>query len=81
MDHIIRSKETGRISIELKAPRMMFDGKCYLDFSTIREITGINHSKLYRKLHQLKDLKIHSISYKNRIFFEESFILTHFLYL
>lgn len=81
MNHIIRNKETGRISIELKAPRMMFDGKYFLDFTTIQEITGINHSKLYRKLHQLKDLKMHSMSYKNRIFFEESFILTNFLFL
>lgn len=81
MDHIIRNKETGRISIELKAPRMMFDGKYYLDFTTIQAITGINHSKLYRKLNQLKDLKIHSLNYKNRIFFEQDFILTNFLYL
>ncbi len=73
--------ETGRIKIEINVPRMLIDNKSYLDFSTLREITQLSRSKLYRKLKQISNLSDHQIAYKNRLFLDETFILTHFRHL
>ncbi len=74
MNHIL-NEETGKISIEIMTPRLLFDGKSYLDFSSLAAITELNQSKLYRRLKNMKDLNQYTVKYKNRIYFHEIILL------
>lgn len=80
MNHTV-SNLTSRINLEINAPQMLFDGKCYLDFSTLKEITKLTQSKLHRTLKSINDLEQYSIVYKNRIYYDQGFITIHFRYL
>jgi hypothetical protein len=78
MNHIL-NKETNRITLDIKAPRILINGKFYIDFTTLQELTELSKSKLYRKLQTIDDLSSKTYSYKNRIFYSE-IILIHFRY-
>jgi hypothetical protein len=74
MNHILND-ETGKITIEIKTPLLLVDGKSYLDFSSLAELTELNHSKLYRMLKSMKDLNTYKVNYKNRIYFQDIILL------
>jgi hypothetical protein len=78
MNHIL-NEETNRITVEIKAPRILINGKFYIDFTTLQELTEIGKSKLYRKLQAIDNLESMSYPYKNRVFYSE-LILIYFRY-
>jgi hypothetical protein len=71
---------TGRISLaEHVVPRLLFtDGKSYLDFYSIRQICGgqaVAKTTLFCLLKELPNVEQNMIKYRNRSYYEESFIL------
>jgi hypothetical protein len=70
----------GRISLRQNTvPRLEFvDGKYYLDFNSVREICGgdrIARTTLFCLLKQLPNVEENMIRYRNRAYYEETFIL------
>lgn len=71
---------TGKISLaEHVVPRLLFtDGKSYLDFHSIKHICGgegIPKTTLFCLLKELPNVEENMIKYRNRSYFEETFIL------
>ena len=71
---------TGRISLRQNTvPRLEFlDGKHYLDFNSIRELCGgerIAKTTLFCYLKQLPNVAENMIRYRNRAYYEETYIL------
>lgn len=62
-------------------PRLQFTtGKYYLDFYSIQELCRkkkIARTTLFRYLKGLPNLDQHVIKYRNRSYFDETFILVH----
>ena len=60
-------------------PRLEFvDGKHYLDFHSVKEICGgekIAKTTLFCHLKQLPNIKENMIRYRNRAYYEETFVL------
>ena len=73
---------TGKISLaEHVVPRLLFtDGKAYLDFYSIRQICGgeaVAKTTLFCLLKELPNVDENMIRYRNRSYFEETYILIH----
>ena len=73
---------TGRISLAYDVvPRLLYtDGKTYLDFHSIKQICGgeaIAKTTLFCLLKELPNLEENMIKYRNRSYFEETYILVH----
>lgn len=71
---------TGRISLANDVvPRLLYtDGKSYLDFHSIKQICGgesIPKTTLFCLLKELPNVEENMIKYRNRSYFEETFIL------
>jgi len=71
---------TGRISLaEHVVPRLLFtDGKSYLDFYSIKQICGgeaVAKTTLFCLLKDLPNVEQNMIKYRNRSYYEESFVL------
>jgi hypothetical protein len=77
---------TGKICISQNAvPRLLFtDGKTYLDFFSIKQICGgenIAKTTLFCILKELPGIEENMIRYRNRSYYEETFILVQLKYL
>jgi hypothetical protein len=71
---------TGRISLANNVvPRLLYtNGKSYLDFYSIKQICGgeaIAKTTLFCLLKELPNLEENMIKYRNRAYYEETFIL------
>jgi hypothetical protein len=71
---------TGRITLaEHLIPKLLYtDGKVYLDFYSIRQLCGgeaIAKTTLFYYIKELPDLDQHMIKYRNRSYYQETFIL------
>jgi hypothetical protein len=71
---------TGRISLANNVvPRLLYtNGKSYLDFYSIKQICGgeaIAKTTLFCLLKELPNLEENMITYRNRSYYEETFIL------
>lgn len=78
MDQTFNS--TGKIFLaEHVVPRLLFtDGKAYLDFYSIRQICGgeaVAKTTLFCLIKELPNLEQNMIKYRNRSYYEETFIL------
>jgi hypothetical protein len=78
MDQTFNS--TGRISLANNVvPRLLYtNGKSYLDFYSIKQICGgeaIAKTTLFCLLKELPNLEENMITYRNRSYYEETFIL------
>lgn len=78
MDQTFNS--TGRISLRQNTvPRLEnTDGKYYLDFNSVRELCGgerIAKTTLFCYLKQLPNVEENMIRYRNRAYYDETFIL------
>ena len=72
--------KTGRISLaEHVVPRLLYtDRKAYLDFYSIRQICGgeaVAKTTLFCLLKELPNVEENMIKYRNRSYYEETFIL------
>ena len=72
----------GRISLRQNAvPRLEFvDGKHYLDFNSVRELCGgdsIAKTTLFYQIKELPNIDENMIKYRNRSYYEETYILIH----
>jgi hypothetical protein len=77
---------TGRISLRQNAvPRLEFmDGKYYLDFNSVRELCGgerIAKTTLFCLVKQLPNVEENMMRYRNRAYFEETYILVQLKHL
>jgi len=73
---------TGIISLAVNVvPRLVFtDGKAYLDFYSIRKLCGgeaVAKTTLFCLLKELPNVDENMIRYRNRSYFEETYILIH----
>lgn len=72
---------TGRISLSANSvPKMIYtDGKSYLDFYSIRQLCGEQMAKttLFYLLNSLPNLDDNKIKYRNRSYYDETFIIIH----
>lgn len=71
---------TGRISLAIDVvPRLLYtNGKAYLDFYSIRQICGgeaVAKTTLFCLLKELPNVEENMIKYRNRSYYEETFIL------
>jgi hypothetical protein len=78
MDQTFNS--TGRISLANNVvPKLLFtDGKTYLDFYSVRQLCGgeaIAKTTLFCLLKELPNVEENMIRYRNRVYYEETFIL------
>lgn len=78
MDQTFNS--TGRISLANNVvPKLLFtDGKTYLDFYSVRQLCGgeaIAKTTLFCLLKELPNVEENMIRYRNRAYYEETFIL------
>jgi hypothetical protein len=78
MDQIFNS--TGRISLaDNIVPRLLYtDGKTYLDFYSVRQLCGgeaIAKTTLFCLLKELPNVEENMLRYRNRAYYEETFIL------
>lgn len=77
---------TGRISLSANSvPKMIYtDGKSYLDFYSIRQLCGgerIAKTTLFCMLNSLPNLDENKIKYRNRAYYDETFIIIHLKHL
>ena len=73
---------TNRIYLaENIVPRLIFtDGESYLDFNSIRHLCGgenIAKTTLFCIIKELPNVEENMIKYRNRSYYEETFILIH----
>lgn len=62
-------------------PRLLYtDGKSYLDFHSIKQICGgdnIAKTTLFYTIKDLPNVEDNMIKYRNRSYYEETFVLIH----
>jgi hypothetical protein len=75
-------QKTGRLIISSDTMKIAYKGRYYLDFTTICEICSgnIGKTKLFELLKKIEGIEQNKVNYKNRIFYEEGFVLINLRY-
>ena len=86
MNQTISSNGQIILTQNVSVPRLEFNGQYYLDTYSIRKLIGeerIAKTTLFYIIKELPQLKEHTISYRNRKYFQEVYIkalLKHLIY-